>query len=270
MSAIRDDHRERLSLHAVPRLDLASNSGYSRQLASYIVTPQMEQGLQQLINETVQHVHTYWQQHKSPLLLSALGSVDSGRISREAKHYAESLRGFLEFEVGDRILVVQHSKRPTIIGVVPRNEDTNGIKDWDTLLDETSAKPTQPRIHPALWAAFRKPIAGTLDRYVIADDSVRFIDVEHGEKVPEGIRLDQTSIVGPDALPATVYEAASAWLLDNDLDISHFRPEATSRSTAKLPSNDLLGRLILALDPQDLQKISIPMEIVAKLRRQAD
>ena len=48
-----------------------------------------------------------------------------------------------------------------------------------------------------------------------------------------------------------------------------FKPEATSEGSVKLPSNDLLGRLILALDTRDLQKISIPMDIVAKLRRHA-
>ena len=236
---------------------------------TYVVTLQMDQGPQQLINETVEHVDTYWREHKVPLLLSTLGNVESGRFAREAKHHAESLRSFLEVEVGDRVLVVQHSKRLAVIGVVPSNEDTNGIRDWDALLDETGAKPQQRRLHPALWAAFRKPIGETVDRYVLAGESVRFIDVERGDEVPEGVRVDHALIVGPDAPPEVVYEKATAWLHDNHLEVSDFRSEATSRAGAKLPSNDLLGRMIVALDTRDLQKISIPMEIVAKLRRQA-
>ena len=227
----------------------------------------MNQDTKQLIDETIERVDTHWQKHRAPLLLSALGNVDGGRISREAKRLAESLRGFLDHEVGEQILVIQHSKRAPVLGVVPRNEDTKRIQDWDSLLETTSTN--QPlRLHPALWAAFRKPVAGNMNRYILAGDSVRFVDVELGEDVPDGVPVDRALVSDPDEPPKAVYEKATAWLRDNHLDVSDFRAQAGSSASAKLPSNDLLGRLILALNSSDLQKLSIPMEIVAKLRRQ--
>ena len=110
-----------------------------------------------------------------------------------------------------------------------------------------------------------------MERYVQADESVRFTDVAQGQEIQGGIQVDRQFIVGFDVSPEMVYENAVTWLDNNQLDISKFEfdPEPRSKTNFILPSNDLLGSLILALDPQDLQKISIPMEVVAKLRRQA-
>ena len=38
---------------------------------------------------------------------------------------------------------------------------------------------------------------------------------------------------------------------------------------ARLPSNDLLGRLLLSLEPDELRRISMPLDVVSKLRRQS-
>ena len=204
------------------------------------------------------------------MLLSALGNVENGRISRVAKRYAEGLRAFLEQVVGDHVMVVEHSKNSTVVGVVPRNEETSGIQDWDSLFDKPGSKTTLRRLHPAFWAAFRKPIAGPMERYVQGGESVGFTDVAGEDDLPHGVRLERKFIVGLEAAPEAVYEAAMTWLNENHLDISNFLPETESRTSTKLPSNDLLGKLILALDARDLQRISIPMDVVAKLRRQAD
>ena len=231
----------------------------------------MDKVTQQLVDETVERVDAFWREHKVPMLLSTLGSIEHGRFSREVKRLGHGLRQFLEALVGDRVMVVVHSMKPTVVGVVPRNEETGGIQDWNLLLDSTGTKSSQRRLHPALWAAFRKPLGDAMERYVQADESVRFTDVAQGQEIQGGIQVDRQFIVGFDVSPEMVYENAVTWLDNNQLDISKFEfdPEPRSKTNFILPSNDLLGSLILALDPQDLQKISIPMEVVAKLRRQA-
>lgn len=203
------------------------------------------------------------------MLLSTLGNLERGRISREAKRHSDSLREFLQQVVGDRVMVVQHSKNPTIVGVVATNEDTIAIQDWDQLLDKTGKKTAQRRLHPALWAAFRKPIEDGMDRFVERGDPVRFVDVKSGVIHPNALPVDPKLIAGPEASPEVVYENAVAWLRENELETSKFETERVARNTTKLPSNDLLGKLILALEPRDLEKVSIPMDVVAKLRRQA-
>ena len=223
----------------------------------------------QLIDETVGHVDAFWREHRAPMLLSVLGNVDHGRISQGAKLHATSLRGFLKQFVAERVLIVEHSTNSTIVGAVPRNEDTRAIQDWDALLGRPATASAPRRLHPGLWAAFRKPIHEATERYVQAGETVHFSDVAAGEEVPEGIRVDSKFVVGPEASTEAVYESAVAWLKENQLDVSSFQTESGTRASAKLPSNDLLGKLILALDPPDLQKITIPMEVVAKLRRQS-
>ena len=250
-----------------PRRDIPLQSSTS---VTNVLIPLMDQDTLQLIDETVDRVDAFWREHSVPMLLSALGNVERGRISREVKRHADGLRSFLEVVVGERVLVVAHSRKPMVVGVVPRNEDTRGIQDWDPLLDKTGAKATSRRLHPALWAAFRKPIEDAMERYVQVGESVRFTDVAREDEIPDGIRVERRFIVGIEASPEAVYENAMAWLHENQLEVSDFQPEAGSRTSTKLPSNDLLGRLILALDPRDLQRLSIPMDVVAKLRRQAD
>ena len=229
----------------------------------------MEQDTQDLIQETVRSVEDFWNEHERPLLLSALGSLEGRRISQNAKLHAGGLRPFLETFIGDRLLVVQHSRNRTIVGVVPIDERTQEIEDWDPLLEKTSAKPSLLRLHPAFWAAFSKPIDGSLERYLQISDSVRFIDVRSDDAPQDGIHIERQHIAGPEARPEEIYENAMQWITKNKLDVSNFLHKPSSTGGNRLPSNDLLGRLILALDSQELQRTSIPMDVVAKLRRQA-
>ena len=230
----------------------------------------METQAQQLIDHIASRVDAHWQEYAAPLLLSALGSVDGGQIAQEAKLHSSSLRKFLELEAGDRVSIVQHPKMPTVVGVVPKKEATTDFHDWDFLqLSKTGSKPQLARWHPAIWAAFRKPIPENADRYVLADEEVRFIDVEPSDEIPEGLRVYRSLIAGPEAPPQAVHDKIMEWLDDNKLDISRFRLESKAEKDEAFPRNDLLSKLIAALDPSDLQRTSIPMDVVAKLRRES-
>lgn len=222
-----------------------------------------------LVAETAARVGDYWRENRLPLLLSALGSAEGGRVSREARRKSGSLRRFLESEAGDRVTVVQHSDKPTVVGVVPKNDETGAIENWDFLLDETGGKRQLPRLHPALWAAFRKPLKESFDRYLLTDGPVRFVDVAHGTEVQNGLKVDPTKVLGPDALSDAIHENATTWLRDHQLEISDYRPEDASDDAGRLPRDDVLGRLILALDARDLERMSVPMDVVAKLRRRS-
>ena len=228
----------------------------------------MDQDAQHLIDETVRTVEEFWNENEQPLLLSVLGSLDGGRISQYAKLRAGGLRPFLENFIADRLLVVQHSGNQTIVGVVPIGERTQETTNWDSLLEGTSSKSSPLRLHPAFWAAFRKPIDNSLERYIQVSDSVMFIDVKSDDAPQDGIHIERQYIIGLEASPEEIYETAMQWITKNKLEVSNFLHKPSFAGTSKLPSNDLLGRLILALDSQELQRTSIPMDVVAKLRRQ--
>ena len=202
------------------------------------------------------------------MLLSSLGNSDEGEVSRLVKREYSSLRSFLEQALAERLRIVEHSRHATIVGVVPRGEGTDKTEDWDTLLDSTRSEVIRPRLHPAFWAAFRKLLVEDKKRYLLFNDGyVSFDDLPLGVSSDEGVEVPRNRVVGPDASVEETYKNAKEWAEENDLDIGRFRYSESAQDSGHLPANDLLGKLIAALDVEDLRKISIPMEVVAKLRR---
>ena len=202
------------------------------------------------------------------MLLSTLGNLEEGGISRAVKRENGSLRSFLEQALAQQLRVVEHSHQHTVVGVVPKTEATDEIEDWDTLLEKTLSGSARPRLHRAFWAAFRKPLAEGEERYVTLDErGVRFTDVSAESRPAAGMRVAPELIAGLDVSDEETYQLVARWLETNNLDIERFRHSASTRQFQGLPANDLLGKLIGALDAEDLQKISMPMDVVAKLRR---
>ena len=75
--------------------------------------------------------------------------------------------------------------------------------------------------------------------------------------------IEREYIADPDDDTATVEQKINTWLRENHLDANVF---GRDRMTDRLPTDDLLGRLLLALEPDELKRMSIPLDIVRKLR----
>lgn len=218
-------------------------------------------------NRVERLVQKHWSEHGTPLLLSALGNHEEGAISRQIKLEFGSLRSFLDEVLSNPIRVVEHSSQHAIVGVVPRNKETDSIEHWDPILEKTRSDAVRPRLHPALWAAFRKPLSQDKARYVFLDNGVRFSDVPLEQHQAGGIKVPRELILGIHASVEEMYAGVQEWIKANNLDIEQFSLSATAQDARKLPSKDLLGALIDALDAEDLRKFSMPMDVVAKLRR---
>ena len=221
-----------------------------------------------LDSRIVELVRQCWDEHSTPLLLSRLGGEYNGDIAREAKEQAGSLGVYLRQRLADHVRVVQHSTRHTVIGAIPSDVDAGGGGNFDMLLDRARghAKQTAQRFHPAFWAGFRKPLHESSRRYMSAQAPVYFRDVL-GDNQPEGFtEIQRKYVVGPDADPTEVQQEIEVWLAENGLEATPFLMTRPAE-TAQLPSHDLLGRLLLALDPDDLKRLSMPLDIVNKLRR---
>lgn len=213
-------------------------------------------------------VHRCWDEHRMPLLLSRLGGEHNGNIAREAKEQAGGLGAYLRHRLVDRVRVVQHSTKPALIGAIPSDADTGGSGDFDTLLDQTRghARQITRRFLPAFWAGFRKPLDEASRRYMNVKAPVHFRD-DLGDNQPDGfIEIQSEHVVGPDAEDTEVQHEIEVWLANNELEPSSFLVTHTTEPT-QLPSHDLLGRLLVALDPDDLKRLSMPLDIVNKLRR---
>ena len=221
-----------------------------------------------LDSRIVELVRQWWDEHRMPLLLSRLGGEYNGNIAREAKEQAGGLGAYLRQRLADHVRLVQHSTKPPLIGAIPSDVDTGGSGNFDTLLNQTRSQTVQTarRFHPAFWAGFRKPLHESNRRYMSVRAPIHFRDVIHDDQ-PEGfIEIEPEYVVSPDAEAAEVQQKVEAWLADNELEPTPLLMTGTAE-TAQLPSHDLLGRLLLALDPDDLKRLSMPLDIVSKLRR---
>ena len=215
-------------------------------------------------------VREWWDEHQMPLLLSRLGNQYEGEIARQTKEQAGGLGAYLHRRLSNRVRVIQHGTKPPLIGVIPADVDTDAIGDFDALLDRTrsQAPQTLPRFHPAFWAAFRKPLHESKRRYMSVQAPLHFQD-ELPDHRPAGfVEVAREYVVGPDAETTDVQQKIQAWLADNGFEPTSFLM-AGKAGTAHLPSDDLLGRLLLALDQDDLKRLSMPLDIVSKLRRQS-
>ena len=215
-------------------------------------------------------VREYWEEHRTPLLLSRLGGQEDGSIARLAKQRAGSLAAYLRTGVTGHVRVIQHSTKHAVIGVIPADTETDANDDAiDALLERTqdqAAKAT-PRFHPAFWTAFRVPLEISKRRYMSIQAPIRFQDGTSEERPDGFVEIEQKYIVGPDVEAAEVEKTVQNWLSDNKMDKAQFLWK-TKTDTARLPPNDLLGRLLLSLETDDLRRISMPLDIVSKLRRE--
>ncbi len=215
----------------------------------------------------VASVRQYWNQHRVPLLLSRLGSQENGDIARMAKQRAGSLGAYLRRNLDDRIRVLQHSVRPPVIGAIPMDAEV-GNDGIDALLDRTREQSTETtlRFHPAFWAAFRKPLDKSVRRYMSAQAPLHFRDTSPEERPDGFIEIECNYISGPDAKSEEVQQQVQQWLVANKIEVTPFLWKGQA-GVRHLPSGNLLDRLILALEPDDLRRISMPLDIVGKLRR---
>ena len=97
---------------------------------------------------------------------------------------------------------------------------------------------------------------------------LQFQDVLSDDRPDGFIEVDRKYVVGTEAEVTEVQQAIQHWLADNAFESTAFLTTRTT-ATAQLPSDDLLGRLLLALESDDLKRLSMPLDIVDKLRRQS-
>ena len=223
-----------------------------------------------LDSRIVDLVRKCWEEHRMPLLLSRLGGGDDGRIGRLAKQEAGSLGAYLRHQLAARVRVIHHSTNPTVAGAIPADAEIPEDADFNMLLDKTRGRAVEatPRYHPAFWAAFRKPLDETSGRYMSVQPPPRFQDASPEDRPDGFVEITREYIVGLDVEEREVHQKVQDWLAANGLDSESYLLKSKATAT-HLPSDDLLGRLLLALEPDELKRISMPLDVVFKLRCQS-
>ena len=224
--------------------------------------------LSDLNDRIIELVQNCWEEHHKPLLLSRLGNRDRGEIARLVRQHSSNLRSYLHSQLAHSIRVVQHSTRSELVGAVPSHAELDATDDDDTALEKTlnESIDSATRYHPAFWAAFRIPLDESTNRYMSTRKPINFHDSPGAR--PDGfIRITSNYVAGPDADNTDVQKKVQEWLDDNKLQPTPYL--STVRSSGSEQPGDLLDRLLHALDPSDLKRITMPLDIVLKLRRQS-
>ena len=220
--------------------------------------------------QIVDIVQAHWTERHTPLLLSQLGSRISRDDAEKIKGEFENLASYLRHKLAEHVHILQSSENPTIIAAIPAEAREDESIDVNAMLSRTLRRPGSalPRFHPAFWAAFIKGLDPQTRRFISVGPPPRFQDVS-GEETPiDSTEVTSEYIVGSDDDVAVVHRSIRKWLGDNHLDESPFLAEVASKRP-QLPSDDLLGRLLLSLTSEELKRMSIPLDIVSKLRRQS-
>ena len=219
----------------------------------------------ELDNRIVGLIRQHWEEEKKPLLLSQLGSLDSGRVAKGAKSLMGSLGVYLRVRLAGKVRVLQHSTKPVVVGAIPSDVDVPA-SDVDRLLGQGSeGGKGVGRYKAAFWAAFRKPLDPSERRYLHVDQPCHFRD--SGDEAVAGhgyTEIERSFIADQGADDTKTEESIRAWLESKGMEAQEFYQ---SRDGTSLPHDDLLGRLVSALDAEDLKRMTVPLDIVQKLRR---
>ena len=217
-----------------------------------------------LADRVAELVERHWHEHGDPLLLSQLGSADQGEIGKSAKNLSINLAEFIWQHVSDRVRIVSGIAHPLVKLAMPANIEHD--VDVDALLARKRERliARGPRFHPAFWAAFRVPLDEKDRRFVSTSVPPRFEDTPLVEYKRAGfVEIERQYIGGDDG---EVQQHISDWLNTNRLAREMYL--AVSSASSDLPPNDLLGRLLVSLEPDELKRMSIPLDVISKLRRQ--
>ena len=227
-----------------------------------------EPSLAEIDDRLVDLVREWWEDRNKPLLLSQLGAHDDGKLAATARQEAGGLAAYIRSRLAERVRVIQHDEMPVLVGAVPADAGIDEYGGANALLERTRSQISgTTRLQPALWAAFRKPLDESRARYVSHRAPVHFEDVPLGEPpLGEFTEVERSYIVDT-AEASQVQGKIEDWLAANNLDSTAFRASKGHESKS-LPANDLLGRILVALDPDQLRRITMPLDVVDKLRRQ--
>ena len=229
-----------------------------------------EADLKSVIEELVRAA---WAQ-KKPVLLSELGAHNGGEVARKAKEISGGLSMYLAQNLTDDLIVIKHSKNPVVIGVVPRNAETEKITDFDPVLEQRLSQPRDKNIQfrKSFWAAFRKKLEPEKRRYMEIEGYNRFQSLPSEADPPEGmIEIPREYIAAEDEVSDTdIYQNIEKWARATNFPLETFSLGGLMSlrrvKFSQLPKGaTTLDRLLGALDPSDLKRIEMPLDIIQKL-----
>lgn len=232
-----------------------------------------------LKQEIVELVTEHWHTHQKVYLLSNLGQTLMRRgFDLQAILAGRKFMNYISTELKDKIIVFPSPNNPLKIGVVPANvevtESTEAI--FSPPDNRHGGDPKIPTFAPAFWAAFTRPIPTGRVRTLSLSPKIQFQEVSETAATQSGKRtVSSDFIVSAETSDSgdyrkRVYENIQRWLVENTIDESAVlaRSSTTERATTEERTrSSLLEHLLSTLTDEEMRRISLPLDIVARLSK---
>jgi hypothetical protein len=216
-------------------------------------------------------------QRRQVVLLSYLGQAlrkrgfDFREILGEQK-----LADFMKNELADKIRVVATPAGPLILAAVPADVDLGAEIDpygasgrISTTGSQASANHEKRELlSRGVWFAFSHALESGKARVLRLEPDFEYEDYDVSGEKPDGYDVPTELIVPVGSVPRhqrneLIYDNIRAWAAQNGVLFRALLEAQTERPTKR----SALDLLLSTLSDSDLSRISMPLDVVAKLRR---
>lgn len=225
-----------------------------------------------LSNAILAAVKSHWDNTGRATLLSSVGSILADSRVWNAAETGIGLRTYIDTFLKDRLRIERRPGRETIIGLFP--PDAKLTEDLEVYFSPVK-RAGPPAFKQGVWLAFRTEIPA---------DHVRIVDVERGlaqDRLAPVTQLGSNEFLvtrSDQPLPQYLGDgkatrlAIERWAASNQVAMSDLLVQPVTSGvpieTAPVPARrNLLELLLGALDHKDQQRITMPLDIVDRLRR---
>lgn len=221
-----------------------------------------------ILDLTIEH----WQKFGKALLLASLGqALGKSGYNIKVEIPGQKLRSFIQTEMIDKVTVVTSPFDRLVYGIVP-TKDAAGKKPTDLFVGGSEgAKAPKLNFDRRVLIAFSRPIETNRVRILHLEPELNFEDIP-AESIPAGARLviPPNLIVPPGSMPsgsrnAELRKNIQDWFKTNSADISKVEAKHHGEYGIHVTDNSILSLMFRTLDKKDLERIVIPLDIVAKL-----
>ena len=175
----------------------------------------------------------------------------------------QQVRQYLENKV-PALKLIQHEREPTNWAIVPA--DAAVIPPYSQYFTSKRNKPRAKIDFPyqnALKVAFTRPIGAGQRRWVFTAPA-RFLDLPATE-MPVGAFEVTSANVEEQADETRSAELIENWISQNGLDSDQYRFSKFSSLTKPKAHRSALHQLLALLPAEDLDRVSLPLDVVRKL-----
>jgi hypothetical protein len=225
-------------------------------------TPSPLRPFKEFVLETVR---AHWAAQQKPLLLARIGqlAVGLGYNLQEALG-ARKLGQFIQQELNESLELDNPDHSTTLLQVRPRDDSAPPL--------ETNRQ-EQPvaKLNRGLWLAFSRAIPEGYERRLQLEPYIRFWDQapplsEVAGRLPipaEYIAKSQRELA-THPRGEVILENIRRWMRDNQVDLGNFE-EGVRRAAPKISQHNPLLLLIASLDESEQKRVSLPLDVIAKL-----